>query len=172
MVHPTPLIRAPLSIESPAGGTGCFFTEYYFSNHNVQSFAALTCLLLVLQRRVVFWHKLTKKLPLKSIFCVEWCCDTWPYPLQHTILYYGDISPTSHASLTPQCLSPSSAAGGGPKRSRDMEKQWSREVQRYVEASSQIGSKRQINVVAVSLVGFDHPQHYFLLHIYSGQTLL
>ena len=107
-----------------------------------------------------------------NILCWMVLWHTTISPPASTPSYNGDISPTSHASLTPQCLSPSSAAGGGPKRSRDMEKQWSREVQRYVEASSQIGSKRQINVVAVSLVGFDHPQHYFLLHIYSGQTLL
>ena len=79
-----------------------FFTAYYLSNHNMQSFMALTC-------RLTSSDVLTQidqKLLMESIFCTEWCCDTASYGdiSPTTRSYNGDISPTSHASLTSQCL--------------------------------------------------------------------
>ena len=99
-----------------------FFTAYYLSNHNMQSFMALKCSLTMTDVLAQF----DQKLPTESIFCAEWCCDTPSYngeisPTRPS--YNGDISPTSHASLTSQCLP--------------------LQLVHKIEASSQIESKRQ-----------------------------
>ena len=63
VVHPSPLIRAPLSIEYPAGGKQDVFLLH---TQNMQSFMALTCgttMSYVLTQ-------LDQKLMMESIFCV------------------------------------------------------------------------------------------------------
>ena len=132
-----------------------FYSAYYLSNHNMQSFMALMCSLTMSD----VLKQIDQKLPTESIFCAEWCCDTPSYngeisPTRPS--YNGDISPTSHASLTSQCL-PLQLVDQSGLQDGSLVTNWIKET---------------INAVAASLIGFDHPKHYFLLHAYAGQPLL